>query len=121
MWTIARTHLIALALAGFIGQTTAHATPVQVFQATGVMDGVEDCAEMAGMGGVEREQPGNPCENMTPECIAKMGCAAVAPPILPRLMISRPAAHRPATYSSIDVSRDGVTSSPLVFPPKQQA
>ena len=121
MWNVVRTVLIALALAGFIGQATAHATPVQVFQAAGVMDGMEDCAEMAGMGGVEAERPGNPCENMTPECIAKMGCAAVAPPMLPRLMISRPAAHRPAPFLRVDVSLDGVAPSPLVFPPKQLA
>jgi len=121
MWNIIRTILIALALAGFIGQATAHATPVQVFQAAGVMEGMEDCAEMAGMAGVETDRPGNPCEDMTPECIAKMGCAAVAPPILSRATISHAVFRHPTAYSRLDVSREGVGPLPLVIPPKHRA
>lgn len=121
MWHFVRTLLIALALAGFIGQATAHATPVQVFQAAGVMEGMEDCAEMAGMAGVETDRSGNPCENMTPECIAKMGCAAVAPPILSRSTILRAVFRHPIVYSRLDVSHEGVGPPPLVFPPKHRA
>lgn len=121
MWTAIRTLLLALALAGFIGQATAHATPIQVFQAAGVMDGMEDCAEMAGMAGVQTDRPGNPCENMTPECIANMGCAAVAPPILSRPAIPCAVFRHPIVYLRLDVFREGVGPPPLVFPPKHRA
>jgi hypothetical protein len=45
MWNLVRTLLFALAVAGFVGQSSAHATPFQVFEATGGMADM-DCAEM---------------------------------------------------------------------------
>ena len=45
MWNLVRTLLFALAMAGFVGQSSAHATPFEAFEATGVMAEM-DCAEM---------------------------------------------------------------------------
>ena len=79
MWNIVRVLLFALAVAGFIGQSSAHATPVQVFEATAAMPEA-DCAEMMDMADEAVDDAEGPCSKMTPDCIAKMGCAAVASP-----------------------------------------
>jgi len=65
MWNLVRTLLFALAVAGFVGQSSAHATPFQVFEATGGMADM-DCAEMM----VMAEQPSGgamrPCNDLRP-------------------------------------------------------
>lgn len=120
MWNIVRTLLFALAVAGFVGQSSAHATPFQVFESTGGMAEM-DCAEMM----VIAEEPSggamNPCDEMTPNCIAKMGCAAVAAPMPSNLTIQRPVARRSIAFFRVNVSRDGAEPDPLHSPPKQQA
>ncbi len=121
MWNIVRTLLVALALAGFIGQSTAHATPLQVFQSSGTMQGMQDCAKMAGMDQVDTDPSANPCKNMTPDCIGKMGCAAVAPPFLSRPTMSQAVYRQRIVYSAVQIVRDGVGPPPPVFPPKHQA
>ncbi len=120
MWNILRTLLFALAVAGFVGQSSAHATPFQVFEATGGMAEM-DCAEMMVMADDPSGGPINPCDEMTPDCIAKMGCAAVAAPVPPNLTIQQPVAWRPIVFLRVDVSRDGAKPDPLHYPPKRQA
>lgn len=78
--------LIMGALLGLLGQEAAFARmmPVQAaprMEATSAMSA--DCAQMMGIAKVKPEQ-GKPCQGLTLDCIAKMGCAvplALLPPL----------------------------------------
>lgn len=79
--------MLAGALLGLLGQEAAfaHVMPVakaeQVATPAGPMSA--DCAEMMGLA-KQAQQPEKPCQGMTPDCIAKMGCAvplALIPPL----------------------------------------
>ena len=120
MWNIVRTLLFALAVAGFVGQSSAHATPYQVFEATGGMAEM-DCAEMMVMADEPSGGPTAPCDEMTPDCIAKMGCAAVAAPMPPAPTVQRPSARRGMRFDAVDVVREGSGPLPLKNPPKRLA
>lgn len=118
MWNLVRTMIIALAFAGFIGQSTARATPLPVIAHAVEMS--PDCAEMM----IEQAAPSDPghmpCENMTPECIAQMGCAAVSPVLTPALALSRPSEGATASYDRVTTRLDGTAPSPLRGPPRLQ-
>ncbi len=78
--------LLVAALIGLIGQEAAfaHVMPVeQAEQVTVAAQMSPECAEMMGLS-KQKPQSGKPCEGMTPDCIAKMGCAvsvALLPPL----------------------------------------
>lgn len=118
MWNIVRTLLFALAMAGFVGQSSAHATPFQVFESTGGMAEM-DCAEMMVMGDEYSGKTTSPCDEMTPDCIAKMGCAVVAAPMPPSPTVQRPSARRGIRFAAVDVVREGAGPLPLKNPPKR--
>ncbi|MGE8134099.1 hypothetical protein ACQKO5_10860 [Novosphingobium subterraneum] len=74
--------LLAGALLGLMGQEAAfaHVMPVQTVTVTAMSP---DCAQMMGIV-KQAPQPAKPCEGMTPDCVAKMGCAvplALVPPV----------------------------------------
>jgi hypothetical protein len=118
MWNFVRTAIIALAFVGFIGQSTARATPFPVFA-----DAVEmspDCAEMMTEETGQSDRGGMPCEDMTPDCIAKMGCAAVSPVPAPAPSVWRPLANPGLFYSPVTTRLDGTAPPPLRDPPKLQ-
>lgn len=78
--------LLAGAVLGLLGREAAfaHVMPVakaeQVHPSAAEMSA--DCARMMGLA-VAAPQPDKPCQGMTPDCIAKMGCAvpvALVPP-----------------------------------------
>ena len=84
--------LLVAAIIGLIGQEAAFARGMPVEQAAQSAVAVQtsasqmsaDCAEMMGLA-QQKPQPDKPCQGMTPECIAKMGCAvpvALIPPLL---------------------------------------
>lgn len=65
------------ALLGLFGQEAAfaHVMPVEKAQQTATAAQMSaDCAQMMGLA-KKAPQPEKPCEGMTPDCIAKMGCA----------------------------------------------
>jgi len=77
------------ALLGLVGQEAAIAgtSSMQTSNETrtsAVMS--EDCAESMGLT-QQKSQPDQPCQGMTPDCIAKMGCA-VPLALIPRLAFS---------------------------------
>ena len=118
MWNLIRAAIIALAFVGFLGQTTARATPLPV-----VADAVEmssDCAEMMvdQAGASDRDQM--PCKDMTPECVVKMGCTAISPVLAPDSAVSRQFAGPGLSYSPITSRLDGMAPPPLRGPPKLQ-
>ena len=80
--------LLLGALLGLLGQEAAfaHVMPVaNVEQTVAASQMSADCAEMMGLA-KQKPQPEKPCQGMTPDCIAKMGCAvpvALLPPLAP--------------------------------------
>lgn len=80
--------LLLGALLGLMGQEAAfaHVMPVQKAEQTTVAAQMSpDCAQMMGLA-KQKPQPQKPCEGMTLDCIAKMGCAvplALLPPLSP--------------------------------------
>ena len=132
MWTLIRTLLVALALTGFIGQSTAHATPSAAMAPSMAMapaaamdmsDCCPDCPETGAPASDPASKSKAPCQDMSPACLAKMGCAAAAAIPLPTSAVlktpirtSRLAGVRPA-----DTDRDGAGPPPLQGPPKPQA
>lgn len=79
--------LLLAALLGLIGQEAAFARAMPVEQAEQTVAAPEMSAECAEMLGLTKPQPQpekQPCKGMTPDCIAKMGCAvplALIPPL----------------------------------------
>lgn len=76
------------ALLGLLGQEAAFAQsipvkPVDQSVTAGQMSA--DCAEMMGLA-KQNSQPDKPCQGMTPDCAAKMGCAVVVA-VLPNALI----------------------------------
>jgi len=79
--------LVLGALLGLMGQEAAfaHVMPVQkAEQPAAAAQMSADCAQMMGL---TKQQPKSdePCQGMTPDCIAKMGCAvplALVPPLV---------------------------------------
>ncbi len=80
--------LLAGALLGLLGQEAAfaHIIPAQKSEhvSAPAPEMSADCAKMMGLA-KQQQQPEKPCQGMTPDCIAKMGCAvplALIPPLI---------------------------------------
>lgn len=78
--------LLLGALLGLIGQGSAFAHAMPVEKAEHLAAAASMSADCAKMMGLAKKQPetGKPCKGMTPDCVAKMGCAA-SPALLPPL------------------------------------
>lgn len=80
---------------GLLGQEAAfaHVMPVEKQQQTAEVPQMSaDCAEMMGLA-KQPSKPEKPCQGMTPDCIAKMGCG-VTLALLPPLPIALPGEYR---------------------------
>ena len=79
--------MLAGALLGLLGQEAAFArmTPVEkAAQVAAAGQMPPDCAQMMGLA-KRKPQSDQPCQGMTPDCVAKMGCAvplALLPPLV---------------------------------------
>ncbi len=79
--------LLMGALLGLLGQEAAfaHVMPVEKAEQTATAVQMNaDCAEMMGLAKPQPQPEKQPCQGMTPDCIAKMGCAvplALIPPL----------------------------------------
>lgn len=118
-----RTLLMTLALVGFLGQSTAHATPLQVFAAHEAAQSMPmDCAEMPGMTNLAKTPaPAVPCKGMTADCVGKMGCATVASPLPSTLVVTDHVAYERLTFANADQAREGVNPPPPYVPPIRRA
>lgn len=77
-----------------------------------------DCAEMMGSA-QQNPQPDEPCEGMTPDCIAKMGCA-VPVALIPPLLSTHPAEMCLTTPLQMPVAPlVGRETSPEPHPPSR--
>lgn len=80
--------LLMGALLGLLGQEAAfaHVMPVEKAEQTATAAPMNaDCAEMMGLAKPQPQPEKQPCQGMTPDCIAKMGCAvplALIPPLV---------------------------------------
>ncbi len=121
MWNLIRALIVALALAGFIGQTSAHATPVQVIQSQELASSMPGCSEAMQMTDGMSGKMGDCSKGMTGDCMAKMGCTTFAPPIVPPFVLSPVSAPRPMVFTPVHETRAGHSPPPPYSPPKQQA
>lgn len=102
--------LLLGALLGLMGQEAAfaHTMPAgSVAQKPsvaqkGMGDMSTDCAEMMGLA-KQNSQPEKPCQGMTPDCVAKMGCA-IAVALIPAFSSSAPTAHRASSPRQMSVA-----------------
>lgn len=122
MWSLIRTLLVALALAGFVGQTTAHAMPMCGNDQAMAATAAADCAHMAGMPGMakaslSKSQPkSQPSKGMPADCMGKMCCTAeaITPPATGEIA---GVSYERVSYSNPDLTRDGLEPSPPYSPP----
>ena len=96
--------LLVGALLGLFAQEVAlaSASSMQLSAQTSASEAMsEDCAEMMGL---TKQQPEKPCQELTLDCIAKMGCGlflALVPPALS----ADPAEYRPNLPVLMPVTR----------------
>ncbi|QCI92372.1 hypothetical protein [Novosphingobium sp. EMRT-2] len=85
--------LLAGALLGLLGQEVAFANVMPVAKVEQVSAPAAQmsagCAEMMGLT-KQVQQPEKPCQGMTPDCVAKMGCAVTAALIPPLAFTATP-------------------------------
>ncbi|WP_252865751.1 hypothetical protein, partial [Brevundimonas diminuta] len=115
MWNLLRTVLLIFALAGFFGQSTAHAMPIQLFHNAGV-GRRRGLRRDHGHGRRHDRKSRRLLQDMTPDCMAKMGCAAVASPIPPLVLVAQPITLGAIAFLHLNVSRHGSGPDPLYSP-----
>lgn len=116
--------LLMGAMLGLMGQEAAFARVMPVAKAEQTVAAAQtstdqmsaECAEMMGLA-KQKRQPDKPCEGMTPDCIAKMGCA-VPVALIPTLLRTDPTEFRPVTPRQIAVAPlAGRETGPEPHPP----
>jgi hypothetical protein len=112
------------ALLGLMGQEAAFARVMPVEKATQSVAATQtsagqmsaECAEMMGLA-KQKPQTDKPCQGMTPDCVAKMGCAVVVA-LIPPLLNASPAKFSLLTPSQMPVAAlVGRETSPEPHPP----
>lgn len=131
MWHLIRIMVVALAVVGFVGQTTARAMPMMMAPASASVAAATmakmDCADMPGMADIAKAPVSKdaskpvPCKGMTPDCMGKMGCATVAPPVPDVASLPHSVSYEGVTFAVLDLTREGVGAWPLYDPPRPQA
>lgn len=116
--------LLMGALLGLMGQEAAFARVMPVAKAEPTVTTTQvsadqmsaECAEMMGLA-KQKPQPGKPCQGMTPDCVAKMGCAA-AVALIPPLVSGTFTEHRRPVPRQMPVAAlVGRETSPEPHPP----
>ena len=128
MWNLLRCLIVAFALVGFIGQTTARAMPMtmDVVSEAAAQTGTAmmDCADMPGMADMAKAPPSpfkSPCKGMTADCIGKMGCATTATPLPAALSLAGSVVYAAVRFADIDQKHEGVAAQLPFHPPKALA
>lgn len=122
MALVLRNLLVVLALVGFFGQTTVRAMPMQtlgVDSQAAVSMSAEHCAQMGEPAASSENTPAErPCEPMTGDCVAKMGCAlSVMEPSRSSAADAAPVRYELVLYERVDEAHPGLSVSPELFPP----
>ena len=112
--------LLLGALLGLIGQGSAFARVMPVPnapQSAAAQTMSADCAKMMGLARPQSRPEKQPCEGMTPDCVAKMGCA-VPLALIPPAMIAPPIQLHQSSPPQSPVARlVGRNTSPEPEPP----
>lgn len=121
MWSLIRIAILALALAGFVGQATSNAASVPMSAAADMSD-MADCTHMTAEQGGEALLPHQaPCKDMMPGCIARAGCIALSA-ILPTGVAISPLPQVTAPiYRGVTGRLVGIVTAPARTPPKAEA
>jgi hypothetical protein len=111
--------LLMGALLGLIGQEAAFARVMPAAKAEPMVVASQmsaECAEMMGLT-KQKPQPDKPCQGMTADCVAKMGCA-VAVALIPPLLGATTSEFRLSTPRQMPVAAlVGRETSPEPHPP----
>ena len=130
MWNLIRCLVVAFALVGFIGQTTARAMPMTMDAAPQGAAQTEpammDCADMPGMADMAKAPAPpsplkSPCKGMTADCIGKMGCATTATPLPTALTLAGSVVYAAVRFADIDQMHEGLAAQLPFHPPKSLA
>lgn len=108
------------AMLGLIGQGSAfaHVMPVDAApQAVAAQAMSADCAEMMGLAKPKPQPDKQPCKGMTPDCVAKMGCAVPLALIPPAMVAQSTQLHASAPSQSPIVRLVGRNTGPEPDPP----
>ena len=111
--------LLMGALLGLMGQEAAFARVMPVATAESTVAASQmsaDCAEMMGLA-QQKPQPDKPCQGMTPDCVAKMGCAVAVALIPPFLSAAPTENHLSAPLQMPVAVLVGRETSPEPHPP----
>ncbi|MCX7587799.1 hypothetical protein [Phenylobacterium sp. 58.2.17] len=128
MWNLLRCLIVAFALVGFIGQTTARAMPMtmDVVSEAAAQTGTAmmDCADMPGMADMAKAPPSpfkSPCKGMTADCIGKMGCATTATPLPAALSLAGSVVYAAVRFADSSQLYEGLAPQLPFHPPKTLA
>jgi hypothetical protein len=130
MWSLIRCLVVASALVGFIGQTTARAMPMTMDPEPQAASSGEpvmmDCADMPGMADMAKAPAPpsplkSPCRGMTADCIGKMGCATTATPLPAALGLAGSVVYAAVRFADIDEMHEGLAAQLPFHPPKALA
>ena len=115
MWSPLHLLLVVFALFGLVGQTAAYAMAPLASQAVSNIELAAPSTDCAGMTVPAGDTM--PCEGITLDCIAEMGC--IAPPALaPSAELSSHAViYQRVDYDARRATFAGLTISPEIFPP----
>ena len=115
MWSPLRLLLVMFALFGLVGQTAAYAMAPLASQSVSTIEVAAPSTDCAGM--MMPDGDTMPCEGITLDCIADMGC--IAPPALaPSAELSSHAViYERVAYEARRPTFAGLTVSPEIFPP----
>ena len=111
--------LLMGAMLSLIGQEAAFARVMPVAKAQSTVAASQMSAECAEMMGLAKQKPqsGKPCQGMTPDCVAKMGCAVVVALIPPLLSAASTENHLSAPLQMPVAVLVGRETSPEPHPP----
>lgn len=129
MWNLIRCLVVAFALVGFIGQTTARAMPMTMAPesqaASSAQPVMMDCADMPGTADMAQAPTPSPlkspCKGMTADCIGKMGCATTATPLPAALTVAGSVVYQAVRFADRNQMHEGLSAQLPFHPPKTLA
>lgn len=114
-WRALRLLLVLLTLFGLVGQTAVYAMAPLAAPAVRTLEVAAPSDDCAGMAVGDSDEM--PCNGMTLDCIAKMGC--LTPPVVAPTagLATHPVIYERVAYSALRETMAGVTVQPEIFPP----
>lgn len=122
MWSLIRIVILALALAGLVGQATANASSFPMNAVAADMSDMADCSHMTSGQGDRASVPHQvPCKDMMPECIARVGSVALLPVLPTGSPLTPPPPVIAPAYRVVIDCLAGIVTAPPRAPPRLEA